>query len=86
MNNRKFCIKRTEGNYDIVNDFFNKVYNTKKYNGKGKDVFNRTDYLHYPPLKFGSLKNKVVNKFKSKFHEELTIFEAMKLFPELFNQ
>ena len=32
MSNRKFCIKRTEGNYDIVNDFFNKVYNTKKIN------------------------------------------------------
>ena len=26
MSNKKFCIKRTEGNYDIVNDFFNKVY------------------------------------------------------------
>lgn len=49
---RKFCIIRTEDNYQLVNDYFGKVYN-RIYTGKGKyapPYEHRKDYMCYPKI------------------------------------
>lgn len=74
----KYCVERTQRNFNEVNRVFSIIYG-KKYSNNGKSLYNTSNYMHYPPLKFGKFKGKIAANFKGYGYTELTIEQVKQI-------